>query len=123
MEMNDVAFDPMYARLGFSDPAATELVRTEGINTLRLLGGLNVNRVKSLVKAICRPGGAAIGHAVSETAGRHLIVACHICKYWRRTSRESKTYCDLVTTGYLFEEVERQIDLKRNWDINQENIP
>ena len=116
--MNDVAFDAMYVRLGFSDPAATELVRTEGINSLRLLGGLNADRVKYLVKAICRPGGAAIGHAVSETAEHHLIVACHICKYWRCTSRESKTCADLVTTGDLFEEAERQMELEKNWDNN-----
>ena len=86
MEMNDIAFNAMYARLGFSAPYSAELVCTEGINSLRLLDGLNVECVNSLVKAICRPGKAAIVHAVSETAERHFIVACHIYKYWRRTS-------------------------------------
>ena len=86
MSMNYIELNVMYVRLGFSAPSATELVRTEGINSLRLLGGLNADRVKYLVKAICRPGGAAIGHAVSETAEHHLIVACNIYKYWRRTS-------------------------------------
>ena len=79
---------------------------------------MNADRVKYLVKAICRPDGAAIGHAVSETAEHHLIVACHICKYWRCTSRESKTCADLVTTGDLFEEAERQMELEKNWDNN-----
>ena len=68
MEMNDATFNAMYVRLEFSAPAAEELVRIKGINSLRLLGGLNVDRVKSLVKAIHRPGGAAIGNAVSKTA-------------------------------------------------------
>ena len=45
MAMNDVAFNAMYLRLGNSDPATTELVRTEYINSLRLLCGLSVNRV------------------------------------------------------------------------------
>ena len=90
-----------------------EIFRTEVINILRLLGGLNVDRVKSLVKAIRRPGGAAIGTDVSETAEHHLIVACHICKYWRRTSRQSKNYADLVTTSDLFEEAGRKWRLKR----------
>ena len=89
MEMDDVAFNAIYVRLGFSDPSVTELVCTEGINILRLIGGLNVNRVKSLVKAIRRPSGVAIDNAVSETAEHHFIVVCHICKYWRRTSRQS----------------------------------
>ena len=84
--MNDVVLNVMYVRLEFSDRSVTELVYTEGVNSLRLLGGLNVNCVKSLVKAIRRPGKAAIVHAVSETAERHFIVACHIYKYWRRTS-------------------------------------
>ena len=65
MEMNDVAFNAMYVRLGFSAPAAMELVRTKGINSLSMLGDLNINCVKSLVKAIRHPGGDAIGHAVS----------------------------------------------------------
>ena len=68
MAMNDVVFNAIYARLGFSAPAAAELVRTEGINSVRLLGGLNVNRVKSPVKSICLPVGAAIDNAVSKTA-------------------------------------------------------
>ena len=120
MAMNDVAFNVMYMRLGFSAPAETELVRTEGINSLRLLGGLNIDHVKSLVKAICRSCGAAINHAVSETAEHHLIVACHICKYSSLTSRESKTCADLVTSGDLFEEAEHKMELKRNWDSDQE---
>ena len=65
--MNDVEFNEMYKRLGFSAPAATELVRTKGINILRLLDVLNVNHVKYLVMDICRPGWSAIGNAVSET--------------------------------------------------------
>ena len=87
MAVNNVVFNAMYMRLGFSAPSATELVCTKGINSLRLLGGLNVDSANSIFKAICRPGGAAIGNAVSETKEHHLIVACHICKYWRRTSR------------------------------------
>ena len=112
--MNDVAFNAMYVRLGFSAPSAMELARTKGINRLRLFGGLNVNRVKSLVNAICHQGRAVIGHSVSETAEHHLIVTCQIYKYWRRTSRESKTCSDLVTTGDMFEEAERQMDLESN---------
>ena len=119
-KMKDVAFNAMYKRLGLSAPSATELVCTEGINILRLLGVLNVDRVKYIVKAICRPGRSAIGNDVSKTSEDHLIVACHICKYWRCTSRESKTCAKLVTTGDLFEEAERQIDLERIWDKNQE---
>ena len=57
----------MHERLGFSAPATRELFRTKGIKSLRLLGGLNVDRVKSLVNYIRRPGEAAIGNAVSET--------------------------------------------------------
>ena len=120
--MHHVAFNVMYVRLGFSAPSATELIRTEGINSLRLIGGLNVDHVKSLIKAIIRPGGVAIGHAVSETSEHYLIVACQICKYWRRNSRESKTCAELVTTGDLFEEAERQMDFKRNWDNDQESF-
>ena len=111
MAMNDFAFNTMYVRLGSSAPTAAELVCTKGINNLRLLGGLNVNRVKSLGKSIIYSGGAAIGNDVSETAKHHLIVACHICKYWRRTSQESKTCADLVTTIDLFDEAERQMKL------------
>ena len=77
---------------------------------------MNVDRVKSHVKTIRRLGGAAIGNAVSEIAEHYLIVACHICKYWRCTSREIKTCANLVTTGDLFEETEYQMDLERNWD-------
>ena len=80
---------------------------------------MNIDRVKYLVKFIRRQGRAAIVHAVSETAEQHFSVTCHICKYWRRTSRERKTCADLVTTGDLFEEVERQMELKRNWDNDQ----
>ena len=87
--MNDITFNAMYKRLVFLAPAATETVRNEGIDSLRLLGALEIGRVKYFFKAIRRPGGAAIGNAVSETAEHHLIVACHICKYWRRTSRQS----------------------------------
>ena len=79
--MNDVAFNTMYKRLGFSAFAAIELVLTKDISILRLLGGLNFNCIKSLVKAICRPGRATVGNAVSETAEHHFIVACQICKY------------------------------------------
>ena len=43
----------------------------------------------------------------------------HICKYWRRTSRQRKTCANLFTTGDLFEEAERQIELERTWDNNQ----
>ena len=50
--MNDVEFNTMYERLGFSAPATRELFRTKVINSLRLLGGLNVDRVKSLVNYI-----------------------------------------------------------------------
>ena len=81
MAMDDVASNVMYMRLRFSAPSTAELVRTEGISSLRLLGGLNINHVKSLVKAICHPGGAAIGNAVSKTAKHHLIDVCYICKY------------------------------------------
>ena len=81
MAMNDVAFNVIYVRLGFSAPAAAELIPNEGINSLRLIGGLSVNRVKSLVKSIRRPGRAAIGNSVSKTVEHHLIVSCHICKY------------------------------------------
>ena len=81
---------------------------------------MDVDCVKSLVKAIRRPGGAAIGNAVSETSEHHFIVAFHICKYCRCTSQQSKTCANLVTTGDLFEEAERQIDLERIWDKNQE---
>ena len=101
--MNDVSLNVMYERIGFSAPAATELARTKGINSLRLIGGLNFERVKSLFKAISRPGGAAINNDVSETAEHHLIVGCHVCKYWRQTSRQSKTFSDLVTTDDMFE--------------------
>ena len=117
--MNDVVFNTMYKRLGFSAFAAIELVLTKDISILRLLGGLNFNCIKSLVKAICRPGGAAIGNDVSETAEHHLIFACHICKYWRRTSRKIKTCTNLVTNGDMFEEAEHQMELERNWDNNQ----
>ena len=65
MAMNDVLFNTMYERLGFLAPAATELVRTEGINSLRLLSGLNIDCVKSLVKDICCLDGADIGNSVS----------------------------------------------------------
>ena len=78
MSMNYIELNVMYVRLGFSAPAAAELVRTKGINSLRLLGDLNLDRFKSLVKAIFRQGGDAISNAVSETAEHHLIVACHI---------------------------------------------
>ena len=78
MAMNLFSFNAMYMRIDFSAPATAELVRTKVINSLRLLGGLNINRVNYLVKAIWLPGGAAIGNAVSETAEHHLIVACHI---------------------------------------------
>ena len=78
--MNDVAFNAVYKSLMFSYPAVTELVRNEGINILRLLGGFNIDRVKSLVKAISRPGGSDISTAVSERAEHHLIVACHFYK-------------------------------------------
>ena len=81
---------------------------------------MNVEQVKSLVKAIHCPGRAAIGNAVSETSEHHFIVACHICKYWCCTSRESKTCSDLVTTGGLFEEAERQMELERNLYNNKE---
>ena len=67
-EMNDVAFNVMYERLGFPDPAAMELVHTKGINRLGLLGGLDIERVKSLVKATHHTGGAAIGNAVSKNS-------------------------------------------------------
>ena len=63
--MNDVAFNAMYEMLRFSAPTTTELFLNKGINSLRLMGGLNFDRVKSLVKAIRRPGGSAIGNAVS----------------------------------------------------------
>ena len=43
--MNDVAFNTMYKRLGYSAPASMKLVRTEGINNLRLIGGLNIDDV------------------------------------------------------------------------------
>ena len=118
-EINDVAFNAMYKRIGFSDPATRELVRTKGINSLRFLCGLNVDRIKYLVKAIIRTGGATIGNSVSETAEHHFIVACHICKYWRRTSPKGIYFSDLVTTSDLFEEEERQMELKRTWDNNQ----
>ena len=65
MAMNYSAFNAMYVKLEFLAPDAAELVRTKGINSLRLLGCLNFGRGKSFVKAICRPGGAAIGHTVS----------------------------------------------------------
>ena len=87
MAMNDVTFNTMYVRLGFSAPAAVELVRTEGINILRLLVGLIVDPENYLVKAIHSPGGVVIVHDVSETVEHHFIVACHIYKYWRHTSR------------------------------------
>ena len=119
MAMNDVLFNMMYKRIKFSAPAATELVYTENINGLRLLGGLNINRVKSLVKSIFCPGGAAIGNAVSETTEHHLNFAFYICKYWRRTSQKIKTCANLITTCDLFEEAERQMDLKRTWDNDQ----
>ena len=76
--MNDIAFNAMYERLVFLAPAATETVRNEGIGSLRLLGALDIGRVKYFFKAIRRPGGAAIGNAVSEIAEHHLIVAFHI---------------------------------------------
>ena len=66
--MNDVEFSKIYVRLGFSALFTEKIIRTEGINSLRLLGGMNVNRVKSLVKSIRRPGGAAIVNSVSETS-------------------------------------------------------
>ena len=62
--MNDVVFNAMYESLRFSVPAVTEIVRTKIINSRRLLGGLNVDCVKSLVKAIRLAGGAAIGNSV-----------------------------------------------------------
>ena len=85
--MNDVAFNVMYVRLCFLAPAAAELVHTKGINNLRLLGGLDVNHVNSLVKIIHRPDRSDIGSDVSETTEHNLILVCHICKYWRQTSR------------------------------------
>ena len=119
MAMDDVASNVMYMRLRFSAPSTAELVRTEGISSLRLLGGLNINHVKSLVKAIRHPGGADIGNSVSETSEHRLIVSCHICKYWSCTSQESKTCADLVTIGDLIEEAERQMELEKNSDNDQ----
>ena len=117
--MNNVAFNALYKRLVFSAPSEMEVVRTKGINSLRMFRSLNIDRVKYLVKTIFFSDRAAIGNAVSETAGHHLIVAYHICKYWRRTSWQSKTCVDLVTTGALFEEAERQMELERNLDNDQ----
>ena len=118
--MNDVAFNAMYVRLFFKAPAAAEVFHTKGINNLRLLGGLNVNHVNSLVKFIHRRDRSDIGSDLSETIEHHLILVCHICKYWRQTLRESKTCAELVKTGDLFEEAERQMDLKTNWDNDKE---
>ena len=97
----------MYIRLGWSNPAATELVNINDINTLELLRSLNDDRVKSIVKAICHPGGDTIGKDVSENAQHNLIVGCFICKYWCRCSRDRKIVCDMITTSNLFEEAER----------------
>ena len=102
MVMN-VAFEAMYIVLGWSDLAAVEVVETEGINTLRLLGSLKVDRVKSSVKDICCTGKKAVRNAVSETAEHHLIVRCFICKHCCRYSCNTKTMANLVTTGDLFE--------------------
>ena len=122
MVMNDIAFNLMYMKHVFSVPATAELVRTKVINSLRLLGSLNADHVKSLFKAIRRPVGAAIGNSVYETAEHHLIVAFHIYKYWPHTSRERKNCAGLFTTGDVFGEAGRQLDLEKNWDNDQSII-
>ena len=69
----------MYVRLGWSQEAATKLVTTEGMNTLNFLRSLTADQVKTVVKAIRRPGGVAIRKAVPEKAEHNLSVSCAIC--------------------------------------------
>ena len=58
---------------------------------------------------------------MSNTAEHHLIVGYFICKYWRRCLRETKTVGNLITTGDLFEEAERHMELVKNW-VNDQAI-
>ena len=105
----------MYVRLCWAVLASAKLVDTKSINSLKLLGSLPVDHSKSIVKAICRPDKNAGWNDVSKTAEHHLIVGCFICKYWRRCLRECNMIADQVTTGNLFEDTERQMELEKNW--------
>ena len=57
---SNVAFKAMYMILGWSVPASTKLVDTDGINSLKLPGSLKVDVVNFIVKAIFRSGRHAV---------------------------------------------------------------
>ena len=78
MAAANVAFRAMHRRLGFTEGGATQLVDTEGINTMRALRGLKPNKVKLICKQMRSPGGDEPGIVVSAGAEINLTTAARV---------------------------------------------
>ncbi len=114
-----IAHRTMFERLGFIPNAATQLSGDagEGLDSLERLKALTDDRVRAVCKAVRRPGGAGIGHAVSERAEHNLLICAHVVTLWVRTSQDSKIVADLVITPEtLFTRAECQKELEASWD-------
>ena len=103
----------MFRLIGFSDDASLRLVGDEGLNTPDAFLDLTDERIKSIVYAIRRPGGALVGHGVSERAQHHFTLAAKLIQYWVRTKRA------IVFTAVQlnsFPQIERQMALELAWN-------
>ena len=87
MTAANVAFRAMHRRLGFTEAGATQMVNTEGINTMRALRGLKPNKVKLICKQMRSPGGDEPGIVVSAGAEINLTTAARVAHDWWRMSR------------------------------------
>ena len=102
----------MFQLIGFSDEASVTLVDDEGLETSEDFAYLTDDRVRSIVKAIRRPGGAADGATVSERAQHHFMLAAKLIQYWIRTKRSIDF--TLIQLN-MFPEIERQSLLEVGW--------
>ena len=119
MAAANVIFRAMCRRLGYTDEGATQLVDTEGINTMRALRGLKPNKVKLICEQMRSPGGADPGIVVSAGAETNLTTAACVVHDWWRMLRPYGGADIILDPSDLFDDADRQKELEDEWDNSQ----
>ena len=89
--MSAAQFKQMFQGVGWDVDNAQELVAVHGIKTMPALRRVAPVRAGRIVNAVKKPGGANVGHRVTETAEHGLIWLAIIPRNSHRVSRTLTT--------------------------------
>ena len=73
-----VAFKAMYKAIGFSDYEATDLTKTEVMDSMPKLSCIKSLRASKFCMAICYPRGAGAGVHITEGAEHNIVITAAV---------------------------------------------